>query len=312
MMSTQPVLVICGPTASGKSAVALRVAQALNGEIISADSMQIYREMDIGTAKVTRQEQALVRHHLIDCCDPGESFSVAKYKQLATKAILEIQARGKLAIVCGGTGQYISALVQGIDYGDLPVDGELRARLNQRVREEGLAVLYDELMAIDAQAAAAVKPQDQKRIIRALEIYYQTGRTKSDHLAASRRRGPDFEYIVFCLSHERSRLYENINRRVDQMLQDGLIDEVRRLASEVPPNGTAWQAIGYKEALAFLAGELSLEETRELIARATRRYAKRQLTWFRRLDSCIWLTDLDIDTAAARIIDRMRSERTKA
>lgn len=314
--TSSPVLVICGPTASGKSSTAIEVALQLNGEIVSADSMQIYRGMDIGTAKVNSDEQALVRHHLIDCCEPGEAFSVARFKQLATAAIRDIQARGKLAIVCGGTGQYISALVQGIDYVELPADACLREELNRRAREEGLDMLYQELAQLDPEAAQTIKPQDQKRIVRALEIYRQTGRTKTQQMAESLRHGPDFEFAVFCLTHQREVLYERINQRVERMMEQGLVAEVAALLAETGvndpepgtrPAATAWQAIGYKEVIDHLQGKLDLIDTIALIAQSSRRYAKRQLTWFRRMPGVHWLENLSPEQAAQAIVEWVQS-----
>lgn len=304
------VLVICGPTASGKSSTAIEIALQLNGEIVSADSMQIYRGMDIGTAKVTPHEQALVRHHLIDCCELGESFSVARYKELATAAIRDIQSRGKLAIVCGGTGQYIQALVQGIDYVEIPADPELRESLNQRAREEGLDRLFQELSLVDPAAAHTIKPQDQKRIVRALEIYHQTGRPKSDHLAESLLKGPDFKFIVYCLTHQRAVLYDKINQRVQTMVEQGLVEEVRQLIALTagPAATTAWQAIGYKEIIAHLQGQKDLQDAISDIAQATRRYAKRQLTWFRNMQDVHWIQDLNPDQAACVILDDLKKQ----
>ena len=301
----QPVLVICGPTASGKSATAILVAQAINGEIISADSMQIYRGLDIGTAKVTPEEQQQVPHHLIDCCEPGDFFSVAAFKTLAAQAILDIQARGHVAIICGGTGQYISALVEGIDFVEIEADPQLREQLNHRAAHEGLEQLYAELQQIDPQAASVIKPRDQKRIIRALEVFYQTGKRQSEHQAESKLNGPSFDFMIFCLTHDRPVLYERINRRVVAMFAAGLVEEVRGLMKNHPAlrNGsTAWQAIGYKEVLAFLNGEQTEQAAIDLIAQSSRRYAKRQLTWFRRFSNTIWLENLTPKQAAGQIV----------
>jgi tRNA dimethylallyltransferase len=304
------VLVICGPTASGKSNTALEIALQQDGEIVSADSMQIYRGMDIGTAKVTPKEQALIRHHLIDCCEPGESFSVARFKELATAAIRDIQARGKLAIVCGGTGQYIRALVQGITYVEIPADLNLRATLNQRAREEGLNSLFRELSEVDPVAAQNIKPQDQKRIVRALEIYHQTGRPKTDHVAESLLQGPEFNFIVYCLNHQRAVLYDKINQRVQTMIDQGLVEEVRQLMASTAGTAatTAWQAIGYKEIIAYLQGQKGLQEAVSDIAQATRRYAKRQLTWFRKMPDVHWIEDLSPDQAACLILDELKKQ----
>jgi tRNA dimethylallyltransferase len=286
----QPVLVVCGPTASGKSATAILVAQALSGEIISADSMQIYRGLDIGTAKVTPDEQQLVPHHLIDCCEPGDFFSVAAFKTLATQAILDIQARGHVAIICGGTGQYISALVEGIDFVEIDTDPQLREQLNSRVEREGLDHLYTELQHIDPQAAS---------------VYYQTGKQQSEHQAESKLNGPSFDFQIICLTHDRVVLYERINRRVVAMFASGLADEVRNLLQHHPSlntGSTAWQAIGYKEVLAFLNGEQTEQAAIDLIAQSSRRYAKRQLTWFRRFSDAFWLENLTPEQAAGQIV----------
>ena len=323
----QKVLVICGPTASGKSATAIEIAKMINGEIISADSMQIYRGLDIGTAKVTEAEQQGVPHHLIDCCDPGEFFSVASYKRLALEMIESILQRGKVPIVCGGTGQYISALVEGIEFVDLPTDPELRQRLSHRADEAGLAVLYQELRRLDPETADRVKPQDRKRIIRALEIYEQSGIKPSEHLSAS-RHGPAYDYQIYVLSHDRPVLYQRINERVEAMFEAGLVEEVRKLleirpdmlkttsssstgprhlidpAQSAKPAGQgAWQAIGYKEILSLLAGQQSEVEAKAQIAQSSRRYAKRQLTWFRRIPDATWFYNLNPHDAAVRITE---------
>ncbi len=298
-----PVIVICGPTASGKSATAILVAQAIGGEIVSADSMQIYRGLDIGTAKVTPEEQRIVPHHLIDCCDPGDYFSVATFKTLATQAIQDIHARGHVPIICGGTGQYISSLVSGIDFVEIETDPQLRETLNKRAETEGLGQLYAELQQIDPVAAAAIKPRDQKRIIRALEVYRQTGKIQSAHQAESRLNGPQFDFLIFCLTHDRTVLYDRINHRVTAMFAAGLVDEVQNLLAKNPRlASTAWQAIGYKEILAYLHGEQSLQAAADQIAQSSRRYAKRQLTWFRRFDDAHWLENLSPQQAAEEIV----------
>lgn len=306
------VLVICGPTASGKSATAIEVAQRINGEIISADSMQIYRGLDIGTAKVTQDELQAVPHHLIDCCDPGDYFSVASYKRLALLAIESILQQGKVPIVCGGTGQYISALVEGIEFVDLPTDPELRQRFSKRVDEEGLESLYQELCEIDPETANRIKPQDRKRIIRALEIFAQSGVRPSEHLAAS-RRGPTYDYRVYVLTHDRPILYQRINHRVETMFDLGWVEEVQQLIKNSPSllesnsaGQGGWQAIGYKEILSFLAGQQSKAETKALIAQSSRRYAKRQLTWFRRIHGAVWINNLSPQDAALQIVEAWR------
>lgn len=299
----KPVIVISGPTASGKSATAILVAQAIDGEIISADSMQIYRGLDIGTAKVTPEEQQGIPHHLIDCCDPGDYFSVATFKSLATQAILDIQSRGHVPIICGGTGQYISSLVSGIDFVEIETDPDLREELNRRVDAEGLPPLYAELQQVDPVAAAAIKPRDQKRIVRALEVFKQTGKRQSEHQAESRLKGPQFDFLIFCLTHDRPVLYDRINLRVKAMFAAGLVEEVRNLRAANPQlASTSWQAIGYKEVLAYLNGEQSLQDATDLIAQSSRRYAKRQLTWFRRFEGAHWLENCTPAEAAEEIV----------
>ena len=302
-MAAKPLIpVICGPTASGKSAVAIAVARQIDGEIISADSMQIYRHLDIGTAKVTRVEQASIPHHLIDICEPDEAFSVARFKQDATAAIENILNRGKRPIICGGTGLYISALVEGIDFIETNKDPTLREQLSQRADREGLESLYQELVHVDPAAANRINEHDRKRIIRALEVYQQTGITQTDHVRHSRERGPGYAFQLFVLNHDREKLYERINHRVDDMFAQGLLDEARWFYAQYPQAATASQAIGYKETIRFLNGEETLEQAKATIALMTRRYAKRQLTWFRRYSEAIWLNNLPTDFASVKIV----------
>lgn len=294
----KPVLVITGPTASGKTSAAIQLAEKLDGEIISADSMQVYRGMDIGTAKATREEQDHVPHHLIDIRNPGESFSVAEYQILATKTIQDLQERGKTAILCGGTGQYLSTMMEGLIYSPGSVNHDLREQLIDEAESEGLEKLWLQLMRIDPETAVRLAPTDQKRIIRALEVYRQTGETMSVHQARSHRAGPAFTFIGFCLNHDRSLLYERINRRVESMIDTGLIDEVRQLrALDLPPGSTSLQAIGYKEMIRHLDGDLSLPDAISLIQQSSRRYAKRQLTWFRKMANMMWLENKETSDA---------------
>lgn len=304
MAATPVIPVICGPTASGKSAVAIAVAQQIDGEVISADSMQIYRHLDIGTAKVTRAEQAGIPHHLIDCCEPDEAYSVARFKQEATAAIEDILRRGKRPVICGGTGLYISALVEGIDFVETKADPALREQLSQRADQEGLGQLYQELQQIDPIAAERISAHDRKRIIRALEVYQQTGITQSEHIRASREHGPGYDFQLFVLNHDREKLYERINRRVEAMFAQGLLDEAKWFYAQYPQAATASQAIGYKETIRFLNGEETLTQAKDTIAQMTRRYAKRQLTWFRRYQEAIWLNNMPTDFASAEIVSK--------
>jgi len=285
-----PVLVIAGPTASGKTETALLVCEAIGGEIVSADSMQIYRGMDIGTAKATRDEQIRVPHHLIDICNPGERYSVADYKRDATDAIREIYARKKRPVLCGGTGQYLSALIDGLSFNDDALDLNLRNELNRQADLTGLPALYARLQQVDPSSAARLAPADRKRIIRALEVFEKTGLTIDQQNARSRLNGPDFCFDIYGLNHDRPLLYERINRRVESMVTAGLADEVRQLLAQgTPLDSTCLQAIGYKEMIPVCRGEISMAEAIASIQQATRRYAKRQLTWFRKISGLQWL-----------------------
>ncbi len=301
--SGRPVLVVCGPTASGKTATAIQLCQALDGEVVSADSMQLYRGLDIGTAKATRVERAGIPHHLLDILEPGESFSVAAYKQKATAIILDIFARGRQPVVCGGTGQYISALIEGLTFIEMPTDLALRERLNHDADEKGLAVLWQAIQAKDPETAARISQQDRKRIVRALEVIAQTGLTPTEINRRSHDQGPDFDFRGYCLTHDRPVLYNRINQRVLEMFAAGLEEEVRQLLDRgLAPNSTCLQAIGYKEMIACLNGQISRDEAIAAVAQATRRYAKRQLTWFRRMPGLHWLENLSPAEATARIL----------
>ena len=295
------VLVITGPTASGKSETALLLAEKIQGEIISADSMQIYRGMDIGTAKVSRETRERIRHHLIDILDPGEPFSVAAYRKLAESAIRDALDRGARPILCGGTGQYLCALIDHLNFTPQATDPALRSRLNEKADQMGLPALWEELKKIDPQTRIA--PTDRKRMIRALEVYELTGRPMSWHVARSRDPEPDFDYRVYCLTWERACLYRRIDERVLQMVDQGLEDEAKSLLSQhLPQNTPCLQAIGYKEWIPYLNGKMTREETISLIQQASRRYAKRQLTWFRKMKDVIWLENTEPQAACDRIL----------
>lgn len=294
--------IICGPTASGKSAVAIEVAKRINGEIISADSMQVYRHLDIGTAKVTKQEQAMIPHHLIDCCEPDEIYSVARFKLEALDKINDIINRGKVPIICGGTGLYISAILEGIDFVQTDTEPELRVKIELAVQQEGLEAAYSRLQKIDPQACDRIHPADRKRIIRALEIYELTGKNQTWHLNQSKLAGVNFRFNIFVLNHDREILYNRINQRVLKMFEQGLVEEAKWFYDHYPKIATAHQAIGYKEAFRYLNQEETLEQAIETISQATRRYAKRQLTWFRRYKTANWINNLTINEAAAEIV----------
>lgn len=277
------VLAVVGPTASGKTVLSLALARELGGEIICCDSMQIYRGMDIGTAKPTAEEMGGIVHHLLDIVDPCESFSVADYVPLAVAAIEDIRSRGKLPIFCGGTGLYLDAVLSANVYSKAGSDPALRASLSAKAAEEGAEALWKRLSLLDPESAAAIHPNNVKRVIRALEICLLTGVPKSEWDKRSRLAPSPYHSLVLGLSYpERSQLYARIDRRVDLMMSQGLEAEVRALCEKgmLPEGSTAAQAIGYKEMLGYLRGEGSLSEAVEAIKLATRRYAKRQITWF--------------------------------
>ncbi|MDI3256308.1 MAG: tRNA (adenosine(37)-N6)-dimethylallyltransferase MiaA [Kyrpidia sp.] len=274
-----PVLFIVGPTATGKSEAAIRVAQRIGGEIISADSMQVYRGMDIGTAKVPIDERREVPHHLIDVVDPDEPFTVVDYQKRALQAIEEVSRRGKRAVVAGGTGLYVKSLTDGLDFSPAGEDMEYRRTLKAVAEREGPEALYRQLEAVDPATASRLHPHDLRRVIRALEVYHLTGRPMSR--VAGRKPVP-IRPVMFGLTMDREALYDRINRRVLEMIDRGWIAEVQRLLDrEYPRSLTSMQAIGYKELADYLAGEISLDEAVARIQRGTRRYAKRQWSWFR-------------------------------
>ncbi len=284
------LIAIVGPTASGKTALSVRLAQDLGGEIVSFDSMQLYRGMDIGTAKPTREEMAGIPHHMIDVADPTEAFSVSRYVNQADPIIQNILASGKPVILVGGTGLYVDSLVAGREFAPFPETG-LREELMDKAEKEGILPLYEALSLIDPEAAAAIHPSNHKRVIRAMEVYLETGKTISQHNRESREKPPKYRPLWIGLDYvNREALYSRINRRVDKMFADGLVQEVESLLAQgIPAEATAMQAIGYKELVSHLRGESTEEEAKEAIAMASRRYAKRQRTWFRRNEAVHWL-----------------------
>ncbi len=287
------ILAIVGPTASGKTALSIALAQRLGGEIVSCDSMQLYRDMTIGTAKPTEEEQAGVPHHLIDVLDPFQSYSCAEYVRDARATIEDITARGKLPVFCGGTGLYLDAVLLGGSFENTPTDPAVRERLQAIAAEEnGAAKIYEHLRAVDPESAAAIHVNNVKRVIRALEIYECCGKPKSELDRCSRERGLCYDATVLGLRyHNRSVLFSRIDRRVDAMLESGLPEEVRQLDARgvFVTNTTAAQAIGYKELLGALRGECTLEHAVEQLKLATRHYAKRQMTWFSSKPYVRWL-----------------------
>ena len=283
------IICIAGPTASGKTALAVELAKLYNGEVVSCDSMQIYKRMDIGTAKPTVDEMQGIPHHMIDICQPEEDFSVSRYCDMATPIIEDILARGKTAIIAGGTGLYMDSLIKGNDFVDFPATGH-RERLEARLEHEGVESLLAELWRIDPESAdkSLCNP---RRIVRALEVWQETGETITAHNLRTQEKPPRYEPVLLALTDvDRADLYARINRRVGIMLEMGLMDEIQNLLSSgVPAGCTAMQAIGYKEFVDALAGRCTVEEAADLVRQSSRRYAKRQLTWFRRNPKALWL-----------------------
>ncbi len=294
MQDTIKIYAVVGPTASGKSALALALAEKYGGEIVSCDSMQIYKRMNIGTAKPTKEELLRVPHHMIDICEPTESFSCADFVSVADKKIRDISARGKLPILCGGTGLYLDSLLRSEDFSEGITDNTLRAELLEFARENGAQALHERLAKVDAESAEQIHPNNIKRVARALEIYYLGGVKKSELDKRSKESGRRFDIRCVCLSYSnREALYNRINNRVDDMIKAGLERETRELLREgvFKSNTTAAQAIGYKELFDYIDGKESLQEAVERLKTATRRYAKRQITWFSSKDY-ISMTDV--------------------
>ena len=285
------IVVICGPTASGKTRLAVELALARGGEVVSADSMQIYRTMDIGTAKPTAQEMRGVPHHMLDVAEPDEDFSVARYVDMAAKCVDDILARGNVPILAGGTGLYIDSLLSGRDFAAFDPDSALRGRLEAQFAQKGGEAMLTELSKIDPEAAARLHPNDAKRIIRALEVFYSTGKTISQHNLETQSIPPRYEAVTLALAFERREdMWTRIDRRVDEMMDMGLVDEVRGLLNRgIPDKCTAMQAIGYKEMVSALRGDGDVLRAAEEIKLRSRQYAKRQLTWFGRNHAAHWL-----------------------
>ena len=285
------IICIAGPTASGKTALAVALAKALNGEVVSCDSMQIYKRMDIGTAKPTREEMEGIPHHMLDVAEPDEDFSVSRYCAMATPIVDDIIARGKTAIIAGGTGLYMDSLIRGNDFAPFPSTG-MREKLETRADAEGMEAMLEHLRSIDPESAARLHLADRKRIIRALEVYYETGETITAHNIKTQAIPPRYNPLWLGLDYtDRGELYRRIDLRVGMMLEMGLVQEIKDLlASGIPAKCTAMQAIGYKEFIAALDGQCTIEEAADEVRKSSRHYAKRQLTWFRRNKNVHWLT----------------------
>lgn len=300
-----PLVVIVGPTAVGKSTLAIQVAERLNGEIISADSMQVYKYLDIGTAKVMPKDQDGVVHHLISIIDPGKPFSVAEYKKLAETAISDIEARGRLPILVGGTGLYVKAVVDGLDLPGHGADREFRKKLHNLARENGNGYVHDLLKEVDPETAGRLHENDLRRVIRALEVYHSTGTPISNQQRGWDETDSKYLLAMVGLTMNRTGLYQRINSRVDKMLDEGLVDEVRDLMERGYIQGfSSSQALGYKEIVEYLEGKCTFDEAVAKLKQSTRRYAKRQLTWFRR-DSRITWTRVDDYKDSSEMTDRV-------
>jgi tRNA dimethylallyltransferase len=285
-----PLVAIVGPTATGKTEAAIQTALSMNGEIISADSMQIYKYMDIGTAKPSREEMRGIPHHMMDCIDPAEEFSVARYQTMAKHTIKEVHKKGKLPILVGGTGLYVNSIVYPMAFTEAQVDNEYRKQLQQMAEEKGNIAVYRILQESDPLTAEKLHPNDIRRVIRALEVKHLTGREMSDFRQDFSEPDLMYDLIMIGMTMDRQRLYRRINSRVDIMLEKGLLDEVKWLLEMgYSKDLTSMQGLGYKELIRYLEGDISLEEAVEILKRDTRRYAKRQLTWFRRESRIEWL-----------------------
>lgn len=305
----KPLIILTGPTAVGKTSLSIRLAKAVQGEIISADSMQVYRHMDIGSAKITPEEMEGVPHHLIDCLDPEEEFNVVRFQQMAKEAMDGIYSRGHIPILVGGTGFYIQAVIGDIDFTEHGEENTYRKQLEEKAKEEGAEVLHQMLETVDPEAAKAIHPNNVKRVIRALEYFQQTGQPISQHNEEQRQKESPYQVAYFVLNDERSHLYERINQRIDEMIQNGLIREVEELKERGCHLGmVSMQGLGYKEILQYLEGNWTLEEAVYILKRDTRHFAKRQITWFKREKQVEWFQKQEYDYKEDLILkDMLRS-----
>ena len=306
-MDRKPLIILAGPTAVGKTSLSIRLAKETRGEIISADSMQVYRHMDIGSAKITKEEMGGVPHYLVDVLEPEEEFNVVRFQQMAKEAAERIWKKGKIPLVVGGTGFYIQALLYDIDFTENDGDESYRRQLEQKASdEEGASELYEMLKTVDPKAAQEIHPRNIKRVIRALEFYHQTGKKISEHNETQRQKESPYHYAYFVLTDERSRLYERIDQRVELMMEEGLLDEVCYLKERgVRKDSTAMQGLGYKELYEYLEGRYPLDEAVRIIKRDTRHFAKRQLTWFKRERDVIWADKSVIGQEEEKLADYM-------
>lgn len=305
-MEKKPLIVLTGPTAVGKTALSISLAKAVNGEIISADSMQVYKHMDIGSAKIMPDEMDGVPHHLVDILLPDEEFHIAKFQQLAKVAMEDIYARGRVPILVGGTGFYIQSITRDIDFTETDTDTTYRNDLEEFAKEHGAEALHERLKAVDPDAANEIHANNIKRVIRALEYYHQTGTMISKHNHEQKEKESPYNLKYFVLNDIRSKLYERIELRIDQMVEQGLIEEVQKLKDMgYTKNMVSMQGLGYKEILTYLDGDYTLEEALYVLKRDTRHFAKRQLTWFKREKDVIWVNKNEFDYDNKRILAYM-------
>lgn len=306
----KPLIVLTGPTAVGKTKLSIRIAKEVNGEIISADSMQVYRHMDIGSAKIRYEEMEGVKHYLVDILEPDEEFNVVLFQKLCLDAIQEICNKGKIPILVGGTGFYIQAVLYGVTFEDETGETSFRKQCEQLVREnpQGASVLHQRLAEVDPISAGLIHENNVKRVIRALEFYEQNGQPISKHNLEQRQKESPYRFAYFVLNQDRQELYQKIELRVDEMMREGLVSEVEALRNRgFHKNMVSMQGIGYKEILQYLEGELTLEEAVRQIKLNTRHFAKRQLTWFRREKDVVWLNKEEYGNSEERILDKIRS-----
>lgn len=306
MPMKKPLIILTGPTAVGKTEASIQLAKRIGGEIISADSMQVYKHMDIGSAKVTKEEMDGVPHFLIDCLEPTEDFNIVQFQTMAKKAMEEIYERGHVPIIVGGTGFYIQSVLYDIDFTDSDEDPEFRQKMEEIAKTQGNEALHEMLKNVDPESASQIHANNVKRVIRALEYFHQTGEKISVHNQREREKESAYNSFYFVLNCDRKLLYERIDKRVDIMLECGLVDEVTRLKNMgLKKTDVSMQGIGYKEILAYLDGETTLDEAVEIIKRESRRYAKRQIIWFRRERDVIWLEKEDFDFSTDKIIEHI-------
>lgn len=304
----KPLIVLTGPTAVGKTSLSISLAKAVNGEIISADSMQVYKGMDIGSAKIRKEEMQGVTHYLVDILEPEEEFHIVKFQELAKAAMEEIYAKGKIPILVGGTGFYIQAVTRDIDFTQAEQETSYREELEQLAKEKGTEYLHEKLREVDPKSAENIHANNVKRVIRALEFYHQNGTPISEHNEEQKQQTSPYNLAYFVLTAPREILYERIDRRVDQMMEEGLLEEVKSLRERGCHRGmVSMQGLGYKEILAYLEGEYPLEEAVRILKRDTRHFAKRQLTWFRREKDVIWVDKEQFHWNEAEILEYMMS-----